>query len=70
MKRKEFIYELEKSGCVLHRHGARHDHLYQPDNWTKVARTAPYRSQGQFMPFNSETAWLIVKVVEGVVVYK
>lgn len=25
MKRKEFIRELEKAGCVLHRHGAKHD---------------------------------------------
>lgn len=24
MKRKEFIRELEQSGCVLHRHGSRH----------------------------------------------
>ncbi|MEM6448110.1 MAG: type II toxin-antitoxin system HicA family toxin [Cyanobacteria bacterium P01_D01_bin.123] len=25
MKRKAFIRELEKSGCVLHQHGSRHD---------------------------------------------
>jgi mRNA interferase HicA len=30
MKRKEFICELEKSGCVLHRHGARHDIYLNP----------------------------------------
>lgn len=25
MKRKDFVRELENSGCVLHRHGSRHD---------------------------------------------
>ena len=25
MKRQKFIRELEKAGCVLHRHGSRHD---------------------------------------------
>ncbi len=25
MKRQEFIRELEKAGCVLHRHGGKHD---------------------------------------------
>jgi predicted RNA binding protein YcfA (HicA-like mRNA interferase family) len=25
MKRRELIRELEKEGCVLHRHGSRHD---------------------------------------------
>jgi predicted RNA binding protein YcfA (HicA-like mRNA interferase family) len=25
MKRRDFIRELEQAGCVLHRHGARHD---------------------------------------------
>ncbi len=28
MKRQEFIRELERAGCVLHRHGAKHD-MYQ-----------------------------------------
>jgi mRNA interferase HicA len=30
MKRKEFISELEKSGCVLHRQGSRHDIYLNP----------------------------------------
>ncbi len=30
MKRKEFIRELENSGCVLHRHGSRHDIYINP----------------------------------------
>ncbi|MDY7012251.1 MAG: type II toxin-antitoxin system HicA family toxin [Cyanobacteriota bacterium] len=25
MKRQEFIRQLERAGCVLHRHGAKHD---------------------------------------------
>ena len=29
MKRKEFIHELEQYGCVLHRHGARHDPTFR-----------------------------------------
>jgi mRNA interferase HicA len=35
MKRKEFIHELEKSGCVLHRHGSRHDIYLNPANGQK-----------------------------------
>jgi mRNA interferase HicA len=35
MKRKEFIQELEKSGCVLHRHDARHDIYLNPANGQK-----------------------------------
>ncbi|ETX04166.1 type II toxin-antitoxin system HicA family toxin [Candidatus Entotheonella palauensis] len=25
MRRRQFIRELERAGCVLHRHGSRHD---------------------------------------------
>ncbi len=35
MKRKEFIHELEESGCVLHRHGSRHDIYLNPANGQK-----------------------------------
>lgn len=35
MKRKEFVHELEKSGCVLHRHGSRHDIYLNPANGQK-----------------------------------
>ncbi|WP_299490739.1 type II toxin-antitoxin system HicA family toxin [Acaryochloris sp. IP29b_bin.137] len=35
MKRKEFIRELEKSGCVLHRHGSRHDIYLNPTTGQK-----------------------------------
>lgn len=30
MKRKEFIRELEKAGCVLYRHGSKHDIYRNP----------------------------------------
>ncbi len=30
MKRKKFIRELEKAGCMLHRHGAKHDIYHNP----------------------------------------
>lgn len=37
MKRQAFLKELRKAGCVLHRHGGRHDLYRNPDN----ARKAP-----------------------------
>ncbi len=30
MKRKEFVRKLEELGCLLHRHGARHDIYINP----------------------------------------
>ncbi len=30
MKRKQFIRELEKAGCVLHRYGGKHDIYLNP----------------------------------------
>lgn len=35
MKRKEFIRRLEKEGCVLLRHGARHDIYLNPSTGKK-----------------------------------
>jgi mRNA interferase HicA len=32
MKRREFVRELEQAGCVLHRHGKRHDIYSNPAN--------------------------------------
>ena len=32
MKRQELIRELEKAGCVLHRHGAKHDIYRNPSS--------------------------------------
>jgi predicted RNA binding protein YcfA (HicA-like mRNA interferase family) len=36
MKRQEFIRELEQAGCVLHRHGAKHDIYRNPVNGKKA----------------------------------
>lgn len=36
MKRKDFVRELEQSGCVLHRHGARHDIYRNPSSGAKA----------------------------------
>ncbi|HAY21111.1 MAG TPA: addiction module toxin, HicA family [Desulfobacterales bacterium] len=35
MKRKEFIKQLERAGCVLARHGAKHDIYLNPKNGRK-----------------------------------
>jgi predicted RNA binding protein YcfA (HicA-like mRNA interferase family) len=32
MKRSEFIRQLTRAGCVLHRHGSRHDIYRNPEN--------------------------------------
>jgi mRNA interferase HicA len=36
MKRQELIRELENAGCVLHRHGSRHDINRNPANEKKA----------------------------------
>lgn len=36
MKRRDFVRELEKAGCTLHRHGARHDIYRNPANGLKA----------------------------------
>jgi hypothetical protein len=46
MKRRDFIRELEKAGCVLHRHGSRHDVYRNPSNAQKSARAASPRIAG------------------------
>jgi mRNA interferase HicA len=35
MKRKELVRQLTESGCVLHRHGSRHDIYMNPGNGNK-----------------------------------
>jgi mRNA interferase HicA len=35
MKRKEFIKQLKKEGCILLRHGSRHDIYKNPANGKK-----------------------------------
>jgi mRNA interferase HicA len=36
MKRQQLIRELEAAGCVLHRHGAKHDLYRNPTNGQKA----------------------------------
>ncbi|HAY21116.1 MAG TPA: addiction module toxin, HicA family [Desulfobacterales bacterium] len=35
MKRQEFIKQLERAGCVLSRHGSKHDIYLNPKNGKK-----------------------------------
>ncbi len=35
MKRKELIRQLMEAGCVLHRHGSRHDLYFNPKSGKK-----------------------------------
>ena len=35
MKRKTFIQQLQKGGCVLLRHGAKHDIYFNPSTGSK-----------------------------------
>jgi predicted RNA binding protein YcfA (HicA-like mRNA interferase family) len=35
MKRKELIRQLIEAGCILHRHGSRHDIYINPNNGKK-----------------------------------
>ena len=37
MKRTAFIRELTQAGCVLHRHGSKHDVYRNPANGRKTA---------------------------------
>jgi len=39
MKRKELIRELERSGCILLRHGRKHDWYHNPT--TKISQPVP-----------------------------
>jgi len=43
MKRKALIRELEKMGCVLIRHGAKHDWYQNPR--TKVSQPVPRHNE-------------------------
>jgi hypothetical protein len=36
MKRRDFIREIERAGCELHRHGSRHDVYRNPINGRKA----------------------------------
>jgi len=36
VKRRVFLKELRKAGCILHRHGGQHDLYLNPDNGRKA----------------------------------
>jgi len=52
VKRAVFLRELAQKGCVLHRHGGRHDPYRNPEN----GRRAP-------MPRHSETRESLCRVI-------
>lgn len=43
MKRKDLIRELEKNGCVLLRHGGKHDWYHNPE--TKISQPVPRHAE-------------------------
>lgn len=43
MKRRDLVRELEEAGCVLHRHGAKHDVYRNPANGRQA--TVPRHSE-------------------------
>jgi predicted RNA binding protein YcfA (HicA-like mRNA interferase family) len=45
MKRKELIKRVEKLGCVLIRHGKRHDWYQNPE--TKISQPVPRHTEIQ-----------------------
>ena len=53
MKRKEFIKYLTEAGCVLHRHGSRHDIYMNP----KVGKKQP-------VPRHAEIEDVLVKHIK------
>ncbi|MCL6099862.1 MAG: type II toxin-antitoxin system HicA family toxin [Bacteroidetes bacterium] len=45
MKRKELIKEIEKNGCVLIRHGGKHDWYQNPQ--TRISQPIPRHNEIQ-----------------------
>jgi len=43
MKRKDLIFAIEEAGCVLLRHGGRHDWYQNPD--TKTSQPVPRHNE-------------------------
>ncbi|MFO8010282.1 MAG: type II toxin-antitoxin system HicA family toxin [Dehalococcoidia bacterium] len=43
MKRRDLIREIEKMGCVLIRHGSRHDWYHNPS--TKISQPVPRHNE-------------------------
>jgi predicted RNA binding protein YcfA (HicA-like mRNA interferase family) len=43
MKRKDLIKELENMGCIMLRHGRKHDWYHNPE--TKISQPVPRHSE-------------------------
>jgi len=43
MKRKQLVQRIEKMGCILLRHGARHDWYHNPK--TKISQPVPRHNE-------------------------
>ena len=56
MKRKDLIKEIESNGCVLVRHGAKHDWYLNPD--TKKSQPVPRHNE-----INENLARHIIKML-------
>jgi predicted RNA binding protein YcfA (HicA-like mRNA interferase family) len=57
MKRKDLIKELEDMGCMLVRHGGKHDWYHNPE--TKVSQPVPRHNE-----INESLAKHIIKVLK------
>jgi len=58
MKRRDLIRELERMGCILNRHGSRHDWYQNPK--TRVSQPVPrHREINVLAPFILEIALII-----------
>jgi len=57
MKRKDMMHQLEESGCILIRHGARHDWYQNPA--TKISQPPPRNTE-----INENLAKHILKMLQ------
>lgn len=57
MKRKELVRQLEETGCILIRHGRRHDWYQNPR--TKIAQPVPRHEE-----INDNLARHVIKMLQ------
>jgi predicted RNA binding protein YcfA (HicA-like mRNA interferase family) len=57
MKRKELVRQLEETGCILIRHGRRHDWYQNPR--TKIAQPVPRHEE-----INDNLAKHVIKMLQ------
>jgi len=60
VKRKDLVRQLEKMGCILIRHGKRHDWYLNPK--TKIVQPVPRHSE-----INDNLAKHIIKMLKNVI---